>query len=150
MPLVKALSVGLPEDNASITPVISESSAKFIEELAMDAKAKGATFLTVGAVCRCCDSCMHTLHVQEWKRERNLIWPCLVDHVTDDMRLAWEEPFGPLLPIKRITSPDEGVAHCNKSRLGLQGCVFTQVTHYAALVVRHVTTSHRTSTRRFG
>lgn len=47
VPLVKALSVGLPEDNASITPVISESSAKFIEELAMDAKAKGATFLTV-------------------------------------------------------------------------------------------------------
>lgn len=50
VPLVEALSVGLPEDNANITPVISESSAKFIEELAMDAKAKGATFLTV----ECC------------------------------------------------------------------------------------------------
>lgn len=66
-------------------------------------------------------------HSQEWKRERNLIWPCLVDHVTEDMRLAWEEPFGPLLPIKRIETPDQGVEHCNKSRLGLQGCVFTQV-----------------------
>ena len=47
--------------------------------------------------------------------------------MTDDMRLAWEEPFGPLLPIKRIKTADEGVEHCNKSRLGLQGCVFTQV-----------------------
>lgn len=29
----------------------------------------------------------------------NLIWPLLLDHVTTDMRLAWEEPFGPVIPV---------------------------------------------------
>ena len=44
--MVEKLSVGRPEDNCDITPVISETSANFIEGLAMDAKNKGATFLT--------------------------------------------------------------------------------------------------------
>lgn len=38
---VAKLSVGRPEDDCDITPVVSESSANFIEGLAMDAKAKG-------------------------------------------------------------------------------------------------------------
>jgi acyl-CoA reductase-like NAD-dependent aldehyde dehydrogenase len=42
------------------------------------------------------------------------------------MKLAWEEQFGPVLPIMRIQSVDEAIEHCNASRLALQGCVFTQ------------------------
>jgi len=41
VPLVKALKVGQPQDNADITPVISDSSATFIEGLVQDAKQKG-------------------------------------------------------------------------------------------------------------
>ena len=59
-------------------------------------------------------------------REGNLIWPTLLDNVTADMRVAWEEPFGPILPIMRVTTVEEAVEHCNKSNLGLQGCVFTR------------------------
>lgn len=105
---VKKLSVGRPEDDAAITPVISDSSANFIQGLVEDAQAKGATFLT------------------PWKREGNLLWPVLCDHVTPEMRLAWEEPFGPVLPIVRVKTVDEAVAHVNASRLALQGCVFTR------------------------
>ena len=104
---VGKLTVGMPDDNCNITPVISESSANFIEKLVLDAKEKGAKFLT------------------EYKREGNLIWPCLLDHVRPDMDLAWEEPFGPVLPVMRVSSIDEAVAHANKNRLALQGCVFT-------------------------
>ena len=104
----KKLSVGAPEDNAAITPVISSSSADFIEGLVKDAEAKGATFL------------------MPWRREGNLIWPVVLDNVTADMRLAWEEPFGPVVPIIRVKSPEEAVAHANSNRLALQGCVFTQ------------------------
>lgn len=43
---VQKLSVGRPEDNKDITPVVSSSSADFITGLVEDAKAKGATFLT--------------------------------------------------------------------------------------------------------
>lgn len=78
---IAKLKVEMPEDNYDITPVVSQSSANFIQGLVKDAKAKGAKF-----------------H-QEWMRENNLIWPVLIDHVTPDMRIAWEEPFGPIIPV---------------------------------------------------
>jgi Aldehyde dehydrogenase family len=54
------------------------------------------------------------------RREGNLIWPLLLDHVRPDMRIAWEEPFGPVLPVIRIQSVEEGIHHCNASNFGLQ------------------------------
>ncbi|KVH40997.1 Aldehyde dehydrogenase, conserved site-containing protein [Cynara cardunculus var. scolymus] len=113
---VAKLKVGPPEDNCDITPVVSESSANFIEGLAKDAKAKGATFC------------------QEYKREGNLVWPLLLDNVRPDMRIAWEEPFGPIVPVIRINSIEEGIHHCNASNFGLQGCVFTKDINKAILI----------------
>ncbi|CAI5496411.1 unnamed protein product [Closterium sp. NIES-64] len=110
------LTVGRPEDDADITPVVSESSANFIEGLVLDAKDKGALFC------------------QEYKREGNLIWPLLIDHVRPDMRLAWEEPFGPVVPVIRITTVEEGVHHCNASTFALQGCVFTRDINKAIMI----------------
>ena len=52
------------QEDAAITPVISTSSANFIEGLVKDAESKGAKLL------------------QPYKREGNLIWPLLIDHVT--------------------------------------------------------------------
>lgn len=50
---VQKLSVGRPEDNTDITPVVSSSSADFITGLVEDAQAKGATFLTQYKRCVC-------------------------------------------------------------------------------------------------
>ncbi|KAL9377000.1 hypothetical protein Peur_031120 [Populus x canadensis] len=113
---VAKLRVGPPEDDCDITPVVTESSANFIEGLVMDAKEKGATFC------------------QQYKREGNLIWPLLLDNVRPDMRIAWEEPFGPILPVIRINSVEEGIHHCNASNFGLQGCVFTKDINKAVLI----------------
>ena len=44
---VKTLTVGALEDDCDITAVVSDSSAKFIEGLVMDAKSKGAIFCQV-------------------------------------------------------------------------------------------------------
>jgi hypothetical protein len=82
---VAKLTVGPPEENCDITPVVSESSANYIEGLVKDAKQKEATFC------------------QEYRREGNLIWPLLLDNVRPDMRIAWEEPFGPVLLKKEST-----------------------------------------------
>ncbi|CAI7850829.1 unnamed protein product [Closterium sp. NIES-53] len=71
---------------------------------------------------------------QEYKREGNLIWPLLIDHVRPDMRLAWEEPFGPVVPVIRITTVEEGVHHCNASTFALQGCVFTRDINKAIMI----------------
>ncbi|KAK9149814.1 hypothetical protein Scep_008571 [Stephania cephalantha] len=113
---IAKLTVGPPEDDCDITPVVTESSANYIEELVVDARKKGATFC------------------QEYRRESNLIWPLLLDNVRPDMRIAWEEPFGPVLPVIRINSVEEGIHHCNASNFGLQGCVFTKDIDKAILI----------------
>ena len=90
--LVGNITVGMPEESASVTPLI-------------DTKATAKT---------------------ELKREGNLIYPAVFDHVTTDMRLAWEEPFGPVLPFIRVSSVEEAIKISNESEFGLQGAVFTQ------------------------
>ena len=42
------------------------------------------------------------------------------------MRIAWEEPFGPVLPVMRVKSIPEAISISNKSDYGLQGMVFTE------------------------
>ncbi|MDG8056799.1 NADP-dependent glyceraldehyde-3-phosphate dehydrogenase [Streptococcus pneumoniae] len=104
---VSKLTVGDPFDNADITPVIDNASADFIWGLIEEAQEKEAQALT------------------PIKREGNLLWPVLFDQVTKDMKVAWEEPFGPVLPIIRVASVEEAIAFANESEFGLQSSVFT-------------------------
>ncbi len=104
---VSKLTVGDPFDNADITPVIDNASADFIWGLIEDAQEKEAQALT------------------PIKREGNLLWPVLFDQVTKDMKVAWEEPFGPVLPIIRVANVEEAIAFANESEFGLQSSVFT-------------------------
>ncbi|WP_099468156.1 NADP-dependent glyceraldehyde-3-phosphate dehydrogenase [Konateibacter massiliensis] len=105
---METLKVGNPlEQDVDIVPLISEKAADFVCELIDDAKEKGAKLLVGGT------------------REGNLIAPTLFDNVTTDMRIAWEEPFGPVLPIIRVKSKDEAIQIANDSEYGLQSAVFT-------------------------
>ncbi|WP_066889782.1 NADP-dependent glyceraldehyde-3-phosphate dehydrogenase [Clostridium nigeriense] len=105
---VEKLKVGNPVDGAEVVPLIDNKAADFVWELIDDAREKGAHLLVGG------------------KREDNLIYPTLFDYVTTDMRLAWEEPFGPVLPIIRVKDKDEAIDIANKSEYGLQSSVFTE------------------------
>lgn len=105
---VKKLVVGNPDAGADVTPLISNKAADFVQELMDDAIAKGAKLL-IGN-----------------KRDKNLIYPTIFDNVSTSMRLAWEEPFGPVLPIIRIKDMDEGISIANQSEYGLQSSVFTE------------------------
>lgn len=96
------------EEQGDVVPLINNKSADFVCELIEDAKEKGAELLFGG------------------KREGNIIYPTLFDKVTEDMRLAWEEPFGPVLPIMRVKDRDEAIRISNESEYGLQGAVFTE------------------------
>jgi acyl-CoA reductase-like NAD-dependent aldehyde dehydrogenase len=51
--------------------------------------------------------------------------PTVIDGVTDDMEVAREETFGPVVPISQITSEDEAVALVNASPYGLLSAIFT-------------------------
>ncbi|WP_338597121.1 NADP-dependent glyceraldehyde-3-phosphate dehydrogenase [Clostridium baratii] len=91
-----------------VGPLINSKACDFVESLIKDAVDKGAKLLKGG------------------NREGNTIMPTLFDHVTEDMRIAWEEPFGPILPIIRVKSVDEAIRIANESEYGLQSSVFTK------------------------
>ena len=105
---VMALTVGNPEDDCVVTPLISTQAADFVWDMINEAISQGAVSLT------------------PLRREGNLVYPVVLDYVTRDMRVAWEEPFGPVLPIIRIDGSEEGVALANASEYGLQAAIFTQ------------------------
>lgn len=106
---IKNLKVGNPlEVDADIVPLIDNKSADFVYGLIEEAVKLGGKLVAGG------------------EREGNLIYPTLIDHVTEDMRLAWEEPFGPVLPIIRVKDMEEAIEIANKSEYGLQSSVFTQ------------------------
>lgn len=105
---VEGLKVGNPlKEDVDVGPLIDDKSVDFVEEMIKEARDKGASLITGG------------------KTEGNIIYPTLFDHVTTDMRLAWEEPFGPVLPVIRVKDKDEAIAIANESEYGLQGAIFT-------------------------
>ena len=104
----KKLTIGNPIENKDIGPIISSKQCDYIQELINDAIGKGA-------VVKCGN-----------KREGNILWPTVLDYVTEDMRIAWEEQFGPVVPFIRIKTIDEAIKISNKSEYGLQGMIFTR------------------------
>lgn len=104
---IEKLPVGDPRDNVVITPLIDNKSADFAEFLVNDALKKGAKLITGN------------------KRKDNLVYPTLLDNVTEDMEIAWKEPFSPILPIIRVRNINEAIEIANRSEYGLQSSVFT-------------------------
>lgn len=111
IPMLKAriekLKVGAPQDNSVIVPLINQQAFDFAQGLIDDALEKGAT-LIIGN-----------------KKENTIMYPTLLDHVNEDMRIAWEEPFAPILPIIRIKDQEDAIRVANMSEYGLQSSVFT-------------------------
>lgn len=106
---ISQLKIGDPlKEQVDIVPLIDSKAADFVEGLIEDAKEKGATLIIGGT------------------RQGNIIYPTLFDNVTLDMRIAWEEPFGPVLPIIRVKDKDEAIDIANQSEYGLQSSVFTK------------------------
>lgn len=106
-PLVEKLTIGNPMDEVVITPLIDNKATDFVQGLVDDALHKGAKLIT-GNV-----------------RKNNLFYPTLLDNVNVDMKIAWEEPFGPVLPIIRVKDINQAIEIANQSEYGLQSSVFT-------------------------
>ena len=117
---MKQLSIGNPAENKSIGPLISTKQCDYVMGLIEDALEKGATL-------KCGN-----------QREGNVIYPTVLDHVTTEMRVAWEEPFGPVLPFIRIKSAEEAIQISNQSEYGLQGMIFTQNVDLAFNIAREL------------
>lgn len=105
----KKFILGDPRDEkVTLGPVISDGTADYIEELINDAKNQGASLVLGG------------------KRDGRYIEATILDNVTTKMRISWEEPFGPVLPIIRVKDHNEAIELANQSEYGLQSSIFTK------------------------
>ncbi|RNA70519.1 NADP-dependent glyceraldehyde-3-phosphate dehydrogenase [Alteribacter keqinensis] len=105
---IEGLKVGKASEGAGVVPMINDKSADYVEALIEDAKEKGAKVVTTG------------------ERQDNLLHPTLLDNVTENMRVAWEEQFGPVLPVIRIDSTYQAIDLERRNDYGLQASIFTK------------------------
>ena len=68
--------------------------------------------------------------------------PTVLDRVTNDMRVAREEIFGPVVSVISYANEDEAIAIANDSDFGLSGSVFAADVDRAEAIARRVRTGH--------
>jgi acyl-CoA reductase-like NAD-dependent aldehyde dehydrogenase len=107
---VKNWKFGDPR-NADILvgPLINERAAKKVEDLVNDAVSKGAKLLCGGK-----------------RYELGYYEPTVLDYVNRNMRIAWEETFGPVVTIIRVKNYEEAISLANESEYALDACIFTK------------------------
>jgi len=104
----RSVKFGSPwEEGTQVGPLINERALAKVDGLVRDATEHGAKLLTGG-------------------KAQGLVYePTLLDEVPLEARIMWEETFGPVLPVRRVSSVDEAIQIANRSVLGLDSAVFT-------------------------
>ena len=115
--------IGDPRDEATqIGPLVSAAQRDRVLSYIEIGKAEGARLEFGGSVPR------------NFAAAGFYVEPTLFTGVTDDMRIAREEIFGPVLSVLSFASEDEVIARANGSDFGLAAGVFT----------KDITRAHRT------
>ncbi|MCP2004910.1 succinate semialdehyde dehydrogenase [Buttiauxella sp. JUb87] len=109
---VEALKVGNGmDDGVTQGPLINAKAIEKVELHLNDALQKGATLLTGGH--------KHPLG-------GNYFAPTVVANITQEMRFAREETFGPVAALFKFDRDDEVVNYANDTEFGLAAYIFTQ------------------------
>lgn len=98
-------------EGAMIGPLINSAAVEKIDELLADAKAKGAEVLLGGN--------RHALG-------QGFFEPTLLCNISQDMRLASEEIFGPVAAVQTFETEEEVIARANDTDYGLAAYFFTR------------------------
>ncbi|EST89621.1 aldehyde dehydrogenase [Vagococcus lutrae LBD1] len=124
------INVGLPwEEETQMGSQISEGHLNKILDYVRIGKEEGATVLTGGN------------RITDGELGKGVFMqPTLLSDVTNDMRVAQEEIFGPVAVIIKFKDIDEVIAMANDSEYGLAGGVWTQDLNKALKVGREVQT----------
>lgn len=106
--------LGDPFDEATtMGPMNNEPTAAKVDAHVADALAKGATVTAGGA--------------RQSGFPTDLYWPAtILTGVTGEMRISAEETFGPVMPLRKISSEAEAIAIIDASEYGLASAVFTR------------------------
>jgi succinate-semialdehyde dehydrogenase/glutarate-semialdehyde dehydrogenase len=113
---VKKLKVGPGlAEGTMIGPLVEESALEKVHAHVMDAVEKGAQLLCGGQ------------RLVEGDLAKGYFYaPTVLAGVTNEMRIAREETFGPVAPIFTFSSEEEVLAQANDSRYGLAAYVYTR------------------------
>lgn len=125
---MSALPIGDPADPTTVIgPMITEAHRARVEEYIALGRKEGATVA--------CGSGRPAGLSTGWYLE-----PTLFTDVTNDMRIAQEEIFGPVVVAIPHDGPDHAVELANDSPYGLSGTVWTQDEETALRIARRVRT----------
>ncbi|MFH8470736.1 aldehyde dehydrogenase family protein [Streptomyces sp. NPDC017991] len=109
---VKALPYGDPSDpGTAVGPVVNTAAARRVSALVADAVTRGAE-LAAGS--------------GEIEEPGTLIRPVVLTGVTKDMKIYYDEVFGPATVVHVVDSADEAVALANDTPYGLTAGVITE------------------------
>ncbi|MFN2608872.1 MAG: aldehyde dehydrogenase [Acidimicrobiales bacterium] len=100
--------VGDPRaDGVKLGPLVNRAAAERVHGLVDEAVGHGAKVTAGGEL----DAAYHQ--------------PTVLTGVPLEADIVWEETFGPVLPVVRVSGLDEALDVANRSRYGLDACVFT-------------------------
>lgn len=104
----KTMKVGDPhQQDTIIGPLIKQEQCQIIDSQIKDAVSKGAVLLTGGT------------------HEGNYFQPTALSNVTPDMRIFYEESFGPVTSIIKAKDERDAVRLCNDNEYGLSSSLLT-------------------------
>jgi succinate-semialdehyde dehydrogenase/glutarate-semialdehyde dehydrogenase len=103
------------EAGITVGPMIDEQAMQKAQEHVDDAVAKGASILCGGG----------RLTEGEYAKG-NFFAPTVLANATHEMKIAYEETFGPVAPIFTFETEEEAIASANNTAFGLASYIFTK------------------------
>ncbi|WP_058366514.1 aldehyde dehydrogenase family protein [Haloparvum sedimenti] len=100
------------DDDGQMGPVVSESHQQDVLEYIETGREEGATVAAGGGV-------------PDDPETGHFVEPTVLTDVDNDMTVAREEIFGPVLSVIEVSDEDEALAVANDSPFGLTACVWT-------------------------
>ena len=108
LPQVEALKVGDPADEETdVGPVIDEDARERIVGWIEEARDAGAEVLAGGEI------------------QDGLIRPTVIANASPELKVSYDEVFGPVVTVNPVDSLDEAIELANSTRFGLQAGIFT-------------------------
>lgn len=124
-----ALRIGDPLDPATqIGPIVSGKQMQRVQSYIELGPQEGARVMGNGGQRSSAEGLENGFYIN----------PAIFANVTDDMRIAREEIFGPVVCAMPFDELDEVIDRANDTRFGLAGGVWTQSLHVAQTAIRRI------------